>query len=483
MKIYLLNPPYFPHFIRSARWQDTGRGGTLYYPIWLSYAAGLLEKYNHDVRLVDAPAFNWDRSRIIQDVEKFKPDLIVIDSSFPSLNNDMEVAQSIRSIYHGLVVMVGPPCSLFSEDILRKCTSIDITCRYEYEYTLVEIAESISSGQSLNDIAGICYRSDDKLICNQNRPWTTGEQLDEMPFVSKVYKKHLNVKDYFLGSSLYPEVQIFTGRGCPFMCTFCSWPETLMGRKHRARSTESVIEELKWIEVNLTGVKEVFFEDDTFTVNQKRVLAFCEAYRRAGLSITWACNARATLDLSTMREMRKAGCRLVIVGYESGDQDILRNIKKGITVEDAQSFARNARMAGLLVHGDFVIGLPGETKETIISTKALIGELKPDLLQVSVATPFPGTEFYRWAKENGYLLTSDPNEYLDKAGHQRAVISYPWLSEKEIVQNVDIILRGYYLSLSYVPIAMRQVFRKNGLSELKRIIYSARMFLAYSNAR
>jgi radical SAM superfamily enzyme YgiQ (UPF0313 family) len=483
MKIYLLNPPYFPHFIRSARWQDTGRGGTLYYPIWLSYATSLLEKHNYDVRLVDAPAFDWDTKKVIQDVEEFNPDLLVIESSFTSLNNDMKVAQNIKSIYHGLMVMVGPPCSLYSEDILQKSGAIDITCKYEYEYTLLEIAENISSGKSVSQIPGICHKLGDNMVCNQNRPWTTGEQLDEIPFVSKIYNEHLKIKDYFLGSSLYPEVQIFTGRGCPFMCTFCSWPETLMGRKYRVRSIENVIAELKWIELNLPEVKEVFFEDDTFTINQKRVSAFCEAYRSAGLHIAWACNARATLDFSTMREMKGAGCRLVIVGYESGDQDILQKIKKDITVDDARKFARNAKMAGLLVHGDFVVGLPDETKETIRSTRDLIRELKPDILQVSVATPLPGTEFYRWAREKGYLLTTDPNEYLDNAGHQRAIISYPWLSEQEIVQSVDRMLRDYYVTPSYIPTAIRQVFRKNGLAELRRIVYSAKMFLAYSNTR
>jgi radical SAM superfamily enzyme YgiQ (UPF0313 family) len=256
-----------------------------------------------------------------------------------------------------------------------------------------------------------------------------------------------------------------------------------MGRKYRVRSIENVIAELKWIELNLPEVKEVFFEDDTFTINQKRVSAFCEAYRSAGLHIAWACNARATLDFSTMREMKGAGCRLVIVGYESGDQDILQKIKKDITVDDARKFARNAKMAGLLVHGDFVVGLPDETKETIRSTRDLIRELKPDILQVSVATPLPGTEFYRWAREKGYLLTTDPNEYLDNAGHQRAIISYPWLSEQEIVQSVDRMLRDYYVTPSYIPTAIRQVFRKNGLAELRRIVYSAKMFLAYSNTR
>jgi radical SAM superfamily enzyme YgiQ (UPF0313 family) len=308
------------------------------------------------------------------------------------------------------------------------------------------------------------------------------EELDSVPFVSEVYKKHLNIRDYFLGSSLYPEVQIFTGRGCPFNCTFCSWPQTLMGRNHRVRSISSVLDELEWIRSNLE-VKEVFFEDDTFTVNKKGVADFCRAYRERGLDVTWACNARADLDYETMSEMEKANCRLLIVGYESGSDEVLRRAKKGVTVAEIRRFAENARKAGLLVHGDFIIGLPGETKATIDLTKKLIHEVKPHVLQVSVASPFPGTEFYEWCRENGYLVTDDPNEYLDGEGHQRSIVSYPWLSNEEITEAVDEILKGYYLSAGYVPLAFRQVFRRHGLDELRRLAYSARMFLGYAFRR
>jgi radical SAM superfamily enzyme YgiQ (UPF0313 family) len=477
MKIYLLNPPYYPHFIRSARWQDTGRGGTLYYPIWLAYAAGVLEQ-QHDVRLVDAPAWGWNKEKVISDVQEYKPDIVVIETSFPSLNNDLDVAKDIKSAWDAKIIAVGPPCSQFAEEILQH-SEIDVACRLEYEYTLLEMADSFEKNAPLDSIRGISFKLDDRIIHNPLREWTTQAELDKMPFVSKVYKKHLNIKDYFLGSSLYPEVQIFTGRGCPNLCTFCSWPETLTGRKYRVRSINNVLDELEWIETNLPEVKEVFFEDDTFTINNSRVIRFCEGYKQRGLKIAWACNARATLDYETMKNMREAGCRLVIVGYESGDDNILKNIKKGIKTSQIKEFAKNAKKAGLLVHGDFVIGLPGETKETIRKTNKLINEIKPDILQISVASPFPGTEFYRWAKENGYLITDDPNEYLDEKGHQKSIINYPWLSADEINRTVDMMLKNYYLSISYIPIALKQILRKNGSYEFKRLWYSAKVFLGY----
>lgn len=483
MKIYLLNPPYMPHFGRGMRWQDTGRGGTLYYPIWLSYAAAVLDK-NHEIRLVDAPAWEWYKKDVLDDIKQFKPEIIVMDSSFPSLNNDISVSKFIKENYDENVktILVGPTGSQFADKILKN-KSIDIVTRFEYDFTLKELVEKLENNGDLKDVAGISYRFDGKIINNPDRDLSSSQDLDTIPFVSKIYKKFLHINDYFLGSSLSPEVQIFTGRGCPFQCTFCSWPQTLMGRKYRVRTVSSVLDELEWIEKNLPDVKEVFFEDDTFTIDKKRVLEFCREYKNRGLKITWACNARVGLDYETMVEMKSANCRLLIVGFESGNQFILDNIKKDITVDGIRQFASDCKKAGLLLHGDFIIGLPGETHETIEKTKRLIKETKSDILQVSVASPFPGTEFYDWCKEKDYLLTDDPNEYLDEEGHQKAIVSYNEISNEEINQIVNNILSEYYLSINYVPIAFKQILRKNGISELKRLIYSARMYLNYSRGK
>ena len=484
MRIYMLNPPYFPHFGREMRWQDTGRGGTLYYPIWISYATGLLENNKHDVRLVDAPAWDWSIEKVIEDLRKFSPDMVVVGTSFTSVNNDLDVSKKIKSEFDAdvPVIMVGPPTSQFPEKMLDG--GVDIVARYEYDFTLAELAERMEKGESIDDISGISFKQNGKVIHNPNRPWSTSGELDGLPFVSEVYKRHLNIRDYFLNYSLYPMVQIFTGRGCPYKCTFCSWPQSLMGRKYRVRSVENLLDELEWIEGNLPEVKEVFLEDDTFTISKNRVLEFCKGYAGRGLDISWSCNARAdTLDQETMKEMRRTNCRFLIVGFESADDEILKNIKKGFTVELAREFAKNVKSAGLLLHADFIIGLPGENKATIEKTRRFIKEIKPEQIQVSVSSPFPGTELYEWCKENGYLLTDDPNEYLDEQGHQKAIISYPGLANEEMVTEVDKILKEYYLSISYVPLALRQVLRRHGLDEMRRLWYSTRMFFRYTTER
>jgi anaerobic magnesium-protoporphyrin IX monomethyl ester cyclase len=481
MKIYLLNGPYKPRFTRDMRWQDTGRGGTLYYPIWLAYATGLLERSGFEVRLVDTAAWGWDMGRVLEDIEAFQPGLMVIDTSFPSLNNDVQVAETIKKRFPAVgTVMVGAPASQFAEKMLAS-DGVDLVGRWEFDFVLRDLALALEQGTGKQNVKGISYKNGTRIYHNPDRELSTSADLDEAPFVSQVYQKHLNVKDYMLNYSysMHPEVQIFTGRGCPFQCTFCSWPQTLMGRKYRVRSLSNILDEIQWVEENFPVVKQIFLEDDTFTVDKKRVMEFCRGYRERGLKIPWGAQARVGLDYETMRAMKAANCMMVDLGYESGSDVILKNVKKGITVEQIRSSAREAKRAGLSIHGNWIIGLPGETKETIEATRRLIKETEADAITVAVVTPFPGTELYQWAKEEGYLVTEDPNEYLDERGHQKSIISYPKLSNVEIREAVDSILKNYYLSPSYIPVALKRVFNRHGWNELKVLWRSAKAFLKY----
>lgn len=478
MKIFLLNPPFIQGFGRSVRGSgEVSRGGTLYFPIWLAYAAGCLE-ISHTVRLIDAQARKWDLHKVLDDCMHFNPDICVVESNFSSLANDIYVSNEIKNLSGAKTILVGPPTSQYPHEILSK--GIDICVMYEYDLTLQEVAAAVQYNTNLSDVKGISYIKDGIEVHNERRDYSNSNDLDEIPFVSKVYKDHLNINDYFLSSSLYPVVQILTGRGCPNQCTFCSWPSTFTGRKYRERSISNIIEEFRYIESELKKAKEVFIEDDTFTINKKRVYEFCSAYLDSGLEIPWSCNARAnTLDLNTMIQMKKANCRMVIVGYESGSQQILNNIKKGVTLDQMKHFSLDAKKAGLMVHGDFIIGLPGETRDTIKETRELIKELKPDILQVLIPQPIPGTELYKWYKENGYLLIDNPIEYLDENGYQRSIVFYPDLSNTEILSAANSILKDYYMSYKYIPLAFRQICRKNGAYELMRLAYSAKMFMGY----
>ncbi|VVB84842.1 Ribosomal protein S12 methylthiotransferase RimO [uncultured archaeon] len=481
MRIYLLNPPFVPNFVRCGRWQGVAaRGGTLNYPIWLSYASGVLEEeFGKNVRLVDAVAWKWSREQVINDAKKFKPNLIVVDTNFSSLRNDIEVASELKENTDGSkTILVGPPTSQFPDKILSN-GGIDAIARFEYDFTIRDFAEAIENGDGFANILGLSYKENGKIIHNENRSYISSEELDTIPFVSKVYKKHLDIKDYFLGHTLNPMVQIFTGRGCPNQCIFCSWPETLMGRKHRVRSVMNVVDEFEYVAKELPEVKEIFLEDDTFTISKRRITEVCSEIKQRGLDITWSCNARANLDYESMKVMKDAGCRLLDVGYESGSDTILKNIKKGITTEDSRKFTKDAKKVGLMILADVIIGMPGETKETAEDTIRFVKEVKPNIVQFSVATPMPGTQFYNWVRENGFLLVDDLEESLDKDGFQKCIVSYPDFTKEDIENYVDRGLKEYYLSHSYIPIAMGNVLRKNGLHELNVIIKSAKVFIKY----
>ena len=478
MKICLLNPPFLKNFVRCGRWQGVAaRGRTLYYPLWLAYAAGYLENQGHEIRLIDSIANNWNFEQTLKDVIEFDPDLLVLDSNFSSTDNDIKFSNIIKENISVATVLVGPPASQFAEEIIKK--GVDFVARFEFELTLKELAESIEKNEEFDNINGLSYKKDEIIIHNKNREPSTSQFLDELPFVSEVYKKHLNINDYFLSHSFYPMVQIFTGRGCPNYCTFCSWPETLMGRKYRVRSVTNVVDEFEYISKALTEIKEIFIEDDSFTIDKKRLISFCQELKSRKINISWSCQSRADLDYKTMKLMEESGCRLLDVGYESGNDEILKNIKKGTTVNQLREFTINAKKAGLKILADFVIGFPGETKETADKTVSFIKELKPDILQIAVATPMPGTEFYNYCKDGGYLLTDNLVESLDESGFQKCIISYPNFSSEEIESYVDAALKGYYLNISYIPIAIKNIMGKNGFYELKSLLSSAKMYLTY----
>jgi len=487
MRVYFLHPPFVSNgktlskFHRCTRWQGVvSLGGTYWYPIWLSYATGVIEDAGYQAKLVDASAKEWSVPAVRKDIDTFDPDIVVIESNFASVKNDIDIIAQLKQDGDFLSVLVGPPASQFHEAMLED-DHVDVVGRYEYDLTIRDIAAATEEGTDLGAVPGILYRQGGRTVQTPDRPLMTSEQLDAIPFVTSVYKNHLDIKDYTLSHTLYPMVQVFTARGCPNRCTFCSWPSTFMGRKFRARSVTNVVDEFEYVGNELPAVKEIFVEDDTFTINKQRVREICEEIERRELNVRWSCNARATLDYETMRLMKSAGCRLIDVGYESGSEKILKNIKKGIKTEDSKRFSADAKKAGLKILGDFMFGLPEETEDTIQQTVRFIRDIKPDLLQISVATPIPGTEFYQWVSDNGYLLESDPSKTIDGNRYQRCIISYPNMSTEDLVCRVEEALKDYYFSTSYAKIAMRNIVGRDGLHELSGLIRSARIFLKHAN--
>jgi radical SAM superfamily enzyme YgiQ (UPF0313 family) len=301
--------------------------------------------------------------------------------------------------------------------------------------------------------------------------------LDELPFVSEVYKKHLNIYDYFYAANLYPEITILTGRGCPNRCVFCVLPQTLTGHGYRFRSVENVLQELEFIKREFPGVKEVFIEDDTLTANIPRIRKLCSEMIKRKLNITWSANARADVDLETLKLMKKAGCRLLCVGIESGNQQILNNIKKGTTLKGIREFFKATKKAGIMVHGCFMLGNIGETVETLKETVGFAKELDPDTAQFFPIMVYPGTEAFDYFKTHGYLLTEAFDEWLDREGQHKTIVSRPGLSAEELVAWCDEARRQFYLRPKYIASKALQALTKP--REMKRILKSGKTFYKY----
>jgi radical SAM superfamily enzyme YgiQ (UPF0313 family) len=272
-------------------------------------------------------------------------------------------------------------------------------------------------------------------------------------------------------------VSLYTTRGCPAQCTFCLWPQTLSGHPWRKRSTDDVAREMAKAKDYWPYVKEFFFDDDTFNLQKARTIELCTKLKP--LNLTWSCTSRVTTDFETLKAMKEAGCRLLIVGYESGDQQILKNIKKGATVERARQFTKDCHKLGLVVHGDFILGLPGESRETIKNTINFAKELDVETIQVSVAHAYPGTELHEFALKNGFI-TSD-SKMVDDGGHQMVQIEYPGLPASELMEAVHHFYDQYY----FRPKAAYRILRKAMFdnSERKRLYKEARTFLKLRSQR
>ena len=302
----------------------------------------------------------------------------------------------------------------------------------------------------MQNVKGITYRGENNEI-KHNVDAEHIEELDCIPMASKFIKKYLDVMDYVFPAASYPAIQIFTGRGCPAHCNYCVYPQTLHGHKYRLRTPESVVQEFQYIADNFPNVKEVVIEDDTFTANKWRVLEICKLLVEKGLNkrLKWLCNARVNIDLETMQAMKNAGCHLIIPGFESYNQEILNNIKKGSTLKLIDAYVDNARKAGLMIHACYMVGNKGETQQTMENTLQAALRFKTDTAQFFPLIPYPGTEAYDWAKSNGYI-TGKYEDYLQEDGTLNCVLNTPELSAKELVDFCAYARKKYYLRPWYI---------------------------------
>ncbi len=492
MKILCLNPPYkteYGRFSRTSRSPAIAKSGTLYYPIWLCYVAGVLDLDNHNVKLIDSCAYEINRQQTLALAQEFCPQLCVIDTSTPSIFSDIEIANEIKAVLPScFVVLMGTHPTALPEETLKMSHEIDAVIVGEADYTIRVLAKMLSAADYkriytdevyrnnvLKNINGLSYRIGTQIATNKKRSLI--ENLDELPFVSKVYKKYLDSKKYFFAASDYPEIQIMSSRGCIAKCTYCVYPQTIHEGKYRTRSPQNVADELQWIFHNMPEIKEVVFEDDTFSGNQKRTIDICKELIERGITIKWSCNVRAELKHETMQWMKKAGCVLIIVGYESASEDILINIRKHVDPKTMIEFSKNAHKLDLLVHGCFMVGNRGETRETMKKTLQMALQLKDDTVQFFPLIVYPGTADYQWAKENNLLTAETYRDYLTPEGLHNSVVKMPDMSSDEITAWCNFARKKYYLRPKYVLYKAFQIIKKP--SEFTRIYKAFKQFFQF----
>jgi hopanoid biosynthesis associated radical SAM protein HpnJ len=468
LKTLFLNPPSFENFDGGAgsRWPATREIESYWYPVWLAYPAGMLE----GSRLLDAPPHHVSAEETIQIGKQYE--FLVLFTSTPGFGGDCKLAAAMKAANPELkIAFVGPHVSTLPEQSLRDGRAIDFVIRREFDWAVVEFA----NGKPLQEILGASYREGEGVIHNPDRPALA--DLDVLPNVTDVYKRDLDVTRYNVPFLLHPYVSLYTTRGCPAQCSFCLWPQTLSGHPWRKRSAQRVAAEMAKAKEYWPNVKEFFFDDDTFNIQKARTIELCAALKP--LNLTWSCTSRVTTDIETLQAMKDAGCRLLIVGFESGDQQILKNIKKGATVERARQFTKDCKKLGLAVHGDFILGLPGETKETIRKTIDFAKELNVETIQVSVAHAYPGTELYDWAKAKGYI--TNQQQMVDSGGHQLAHIEYPGLPADYILEMIHRFYDEYYFRPKvWVPIVFKAMWKGD---ERRRLYKEAKDFLKLRAAR
>jgi len=435
MRTLFLHPPSFEGFDGGAgsRYQAKREVRSFWYPTWLAQPAALVP----GSKLIDAPAAGLTLADVLPMADGYE--LAVLHTSSPTFLGDIEVAEALKRRNPSLLIgLVGAKVAVEPEASLTASPAIDFVAREEFDFTIRDVAQGRPLGEidglTFRDAAGVVVHTPDRAVL---------EDMDQLPFVSEVYKRDLRIEDYFIGYLKHPYVSLYTGRGCRSKCTFCLWPQTVGGHRYRTRSAAHVLEEIAFIQRSFPQVQEIFFDDDTFTDDRPRAEEIARGMGKLG--VTWSCNAKANVPYETLKVLRDNGLRLLLVGYESGNQEILNNIKKGLRVDIARQFTKDCRELGIVIHGTFILGLPGETRETIQETIRYAREINPHTIQVSIAAPYPGTFLYRQAKENGWLPPDDEHTTLvNERGVQTAALSYPHLGQTEIFDSVETFYKRFY---------------------------------------
>jgi len=403
MKVLITNPPWPGEGFGArsdVRWPHKRSDKFIEYPIYLSYLVAIVRESGYQVSFLDAILEELGIENFAERVRAIGPDIVVLECSTPSINFDLQSAAAVKKVSPSTrTVLIGSHPTVYHREIMAENPTVDAICRGEFDYTVRDLVRAQAEGKDWSDIPGLTWRRDGEVQVNPDRPVI--ENLDEIPFPARDLVDSPNYRQgTFRGK--HPTT-VLTSRGCPFHCVYCLWPSTLYGHNFRARSAENVVDELEEC-VNKYGIDEVYFDDDSMALDRERMLEICRLIVERGVKFEWISQCRVdSMDEEVLRAMKKAGCRYIRFGVESGSPRMLKLMKKGITTEKAMEAFRLARKVGIRTQAFFLFGLPGETEETVRETIEFAKKIKPGSAQFAVAIPHPGTELFKTTTEKGWI--------------------------------------------------------------------------------
>lgn len=440
--------------------QKSGVWTTLWPPLSLALCAAILEQEGFSVKITDYPASMLDCADLKRHLLDFRPDLIIMSTATPSIQYDLETLSLIRKTAPACrTAAIGVHVSVLPDETLSQCADLDYIIRGEPEYTAKELAISLREGKDGAGVPGLSYRQGDRIVHEPDRPWI--EELDSLPFPAW----HLvDTSRYVLPFSRRPFLSIFSARGCPFSCIFCA-DHTYYGKKLRKRSPARIVDEMAH-DMATFGISDFLFWTESFTFSRELVMEMTGEIGRRKLNVRWYCNSRVDhVDRELLTAMKKSGCRMISFGIESFNPEVLKNIKKGTTPEQAEEAVRLSHQCGLEVIAHCIFGLPGETEESMRDTVRRICRLPVDYAQFYAAVPFPGTEFYRSVSDR----IKDTDRQWKNFEQDKYILNTGELTSDVVNRARNEAYRAFFFRPGMVGKVVRKSLEEGGLSQLFRL--------------
>lgn len=399
MKVLFVNPPQ-----TASKYKFMG---VIAPPLGIAYMAGVLQENNIDVEILDASAEDMDFKDVEKELLKRKPDLVALTALTPTIGRALETAQVVKETLPDSIVVMGGYHPTFNFIETLEDENVDIVIRGEGEYIMLNLVRALENQSSLHDVKGIVFedKNSKEIVVNPEAPLI--QDLDELPFPAL---NLLPMKKYRLLDMDTHMTTMITTRGCPMQCSFCS-SAAMHGKKIRERSVENIVDEIEYLKTNY-DIDTIAFMDDTFTLKKRKVMAICDEILKRNIEIMWGCTSRVdTLDEKLLKKMKEAGCITIFIGVESADQQQLDNMCKNTTIAKIENAFKIAHKLKIRTIASVALGMPGDTKEIMNKTVKFVHKLKPNYAIYSLATPYPGTRFYKEAFEKNLIKIKDWSKY------------------------------------------------------------------------